>query len=431
MARIESTHVDDPRSVGQRLRQARAAAGLTQRQLAYPGCTAAYISLIESGARVPSYQILLELGRRLGVSADHLAFGKEAAAKDDPLFAAELAARLGDGGEARAVYEAIIAESLSPPVVARARIGLGLLAFESGDYESAIDLLEDGLAGTKPGPATAVAADRLGRAYALTGRFAEALWLFGRYLSAAKKRGDRLDSVRFAVLLANTQIDRGDYGAAEAALSEILDDARNAADPTDRAFVYWTQSRLHSAQNEPELASRFGRLALASLEQTEHTDYVASAFILLATLENDQGHPAEARALLEQAEPIVRAAGSRYKVGLLDLERARAELGLGNREEAASRALGSLPLLADSSPTNAGRSYSLAASVFKELGDTERALELYELAAETFPTDDRHAAEAYAAMAEIAETAGRKDDAIAYLKRALATHTPARTVTSE
>lgn len=375
---------------------------------------------------MPSYQVLLEVGRRLGVPADYLATGTEAATNDDPLFSAELAARLGDRAEARAAYQAIIAEGVSPLLVSRARIGLGLLAFEAGDHASAIEFLEAGLADTKAGAPTAVAADRLGRAYALTGRFAEALALFSHYLSAAKERGDRLDSVRFSVLLANTQIDRCDYGAAEAVLSEIREEAKTAADPTERASVYWTQSRLYSSQNEPELAGRFARLALASLEQTEHTGYVANAFLLLATLENDQGHSEEARALVEQAEPIVRASGNRYDIGVLDLERARAELGLGNREEAASRALGSLPLLADSSPTNTGRSYALAAAVFKELGDIERALELYELAAETFPADDRHAAEVYEAMAEIAETAGLKDDAIGYLKQALATQTPLR-----
>ena len=34
-------------------------------------------------------------------------------------------------------------------------------------------------------------------------------------------------------------------------------------------------------------------------------------------------------------------------------------------------------------------------------------------------------------MAEIAEAAGREDDAIGYLKRALATQMPARTATTE
>jgi tetratricopeptide (TPR) repeat protein len=122
----------------------------------------------------------------------------------------------------------------------------------------------------------------------------------------------------------------------------------------------------------------------------------------------------------------VQGSGNRYDIGRLELERARAELGLGHKEEAASLALGSLSRLADSSPTNAGRGYALAASVFRELGDQAKALELYELAAESFPAQDRHAAEAYSAMAEIAEAAGRKDDALRYLRAALSARADVR-----
>jgi tetratricopeptide (TPR) repeat protein len=426
MPRRSSTHVDDPQAVGQRLRKAREEAGLTQRNLAFPGCTAAYISRIEAGARVPSYQILREFARRLGVSADYLATGANDLSENDPLFAAELAARLGDKAEAETMYRGMIEGGGNRELVARARAGLGLMAFEAGEHELAIELLEQALAEMPARADTAFAADRLGRAYALTGRFEEALAIFGRYLAEARERRDPLDTVRFAVLLANTQIDRCDYRAAETLLSEILDEARGAADPTDRAWIYWTQSRLHSSQDEPELASRYARQALAILEQTEHTRYAANAFLLLATLENDQGHSVEALALIEQAAPAVKASGNRYDMGRLELERARAELGLGHKEEAASRVLGSLPLLSDTSPTNAGRSYALAASIFNELGDQAKALELYELAAESFPAQDRHSAEVYTAMAEIAEGAGRKDDALDYLKRALAARTAIR-----
>jgi tetratricopeptide (TPR) repeat protein len=420
MPRRASTHVDDPRAVGERVRLARKQAGLTQRELAFPGCSDGYLSLIEAGSRVPSYQILRELGQRLGVKAEYLATGASDLAEEDPLFDAELAARLGDRDQARVAYEAIIANPHRSRVKAQAEIGLGLLAFEGGDHAEAIEHLEHGLAETEAGAESAVAADRLGRAYALTGRFDEALALFERYAAAARDRGDALDSIRFAVLLANTHIDRCDYRAAETVLSAVLDQARDAADPTDRAFIYWTQSRLHSSQGETELAGRYARLALTSLEQTEHTRYIANAFLLLSTLENDQGHSAEAFDLLNQADPVVRASGNRYDIGRLELERARAEMGLGHREEAASRALGSLPLLADSSPTNAGRCYLVVASMFKDLGDEARALELYELAAESFPAQDRHASEAYQAMADIARAAGRKDDALDYLERALA-----------
>jgi len=419
MPRRPSTHVDDPHTVGARLRTAREAVGLTQRQLAFPGCTAAYISRIEAGARVPSFQILRELGRRLEVTADYLATGESETSTDDPLFDAELAARLGDKAAAEATYTRIIADGGPPGLVARAQAGLGLLAFEAGDHERAIGLLEQALVDTPAGPETVVAADRLGRAYALTGRFDEALSIYNRYFADATKRGDPLDTVRFSVLLANTYIDRCDFSAAESVLGAILDKAKLAVDPVARAGVYWTQSRLHSSQSEPEIASRYARLALTTLEETEHTIYLAHALMLVAMLENDQGNHADALALAEQATPAVQTTGNRYDLGRLELERARAEFGLGRKEEAASRALASVPLLVDSSPTNAGRGYALAASVFRDLGDRVKAMELYELAADTFPAEDRHAAEAYNALAEISEEAGDKDAALRYLKLAL------------
>jgi transcriptional regulator with XRE-family HTH domain len=66
---------DDPANVGSRLKAAREAAGLSQRQLAFPGCTSAYISRIEHGARVPSLQLICELARRVGLTENELAWG--------------------------------------------------------------------------------------------------------------------------------------------------------------------------------------------------------------------------------------------------------------------------------------------------------------------------------------------------------------------
>jgi transcriptional regulator with XRE-family HTH domain len=76
LARQKSTHVDDPVAVGQRLRAARTRAGLSLRQLAFPGCSVAYLSHIEAGRRTPSLQVLVELARRLRVSTRYLTFGE-------------------------------------------------------------------------------------------------------------------------------------------------------------------------------------------------------------------------------------------------------------------------------------------------------------------------------------------------------------------
>lgn len=96
MTRQKWIHVDEPRAVGDRLRTARERSGLSQRQLAFPGCSAAYISRVEHGERVPSLQLMRELGRRLGVSADWLAIGQEIDSGVDSLVEAELALRLDD-----------------------------------------------------------------------------------------------------------------------------------------------------------------------------------------------------------------------------------------------------------------------------------------------------------------------------------------------
>jgi len=73
------SHVDDPVQVGRRLREARLAARLTLRDLAFPGCSAAYISHLERGRRTPSLQVIVELARRLGITTNELAWGTESA----------------------------------------------------------------------------------------------------------------------------------------------------------------------------------------------------------------------------------------------------------------------------------------------------------------------------------------------------------------
>ena len=61
--------------------------------LAFPGCTVAYISRIEAGQRVPSLQVLVELGERCGVTAEWLARGIETE-EDDSAKIAQLENRV-------------------------------------------------------------------------------------------------------------------------------------------------------------------------------------------------------------------------------------------------------------------------------------------------------------------------------------------------
>ncbi len=63
--------------IGQRVREARLKAGLSQRGLMCPGVTNAYISRIESGDRTPSVKTLRKIAPKLGVSVEWLETGQE------------------------------------------------------------------------------------------------------------------------------------------------------------------------------------------------------------------------------------------------------------------------------------------------------------------------------------------------------------------
>ena len=92
------SHVDDPASVGRRLRDARLAAGLSQRQLSFPGCSAAYISRLEAGDRVPSLQLLRKIAGKLGADEQYLATGVPRVEHEPPEVVAEEVERRLDGG---------------------------------------------------------------------------------------------------------------------------------------------------------------------------------------------------------------------------------------------------------------------------------------------------------------------------------------------
>lgn len=426
MPRRPSTHVDDPVAVGRRLRQAREAASLTQRDLSFEGCTAAYVSRIEAGARVPSLQILHEFARRLGVRPEYLATGSldVEGGLSSELLEAEVALRLGDEHRAAELYEVARAATDSPAALAQAQLGLGRLALRRGDLPDAVRLLEQALDSgeLEPGDSSA-AANALGRSYVSQNRYEEAFALFDHFLDDARNRGAQFEEIRFALLLANAYIDHGDYGRAHETLGQVVEVARKTADPMFRASLYWSQSRVHLARSEPDLAAEYAQLAIVTLRASEQTLAAAGALLLLAFIENDRGNPRAALELVEEGEPIVAGAGDTTEAAMFTIERARALSALGEGDEAAELLLGVVPRLNSAAPKDAARAYAAVADIFREHGDTARALELYELAVEQAPVANRHVVAALTAMAEIHEEQGNGDLALALLKRALAVRT--------
>jgi tetratricopeptide (TPR) repeat protein len=165
-------------------------------------------------------------------------------------------------------------------------------------------------------------------------------------------------------------------------------------------------------------------MAAALLEEIDHAEFAAVAYQLLAYVENERGNGREALDLLERAEPVIAAGGNAFHRSTCLLERARALLNLGEHEEAASLAMASLPGIVGTGAIESGRAQVLLGDVFRELGDDARATELYELALETLPSFDRHRMNAVSGLAEVLERQGRRDEAFALLKSAMAARQP-------
>lgn len=418
MPRSLTTHIDSPKEVGARLRQARERAGLSQRRLAFPGCTAAYISRIEAGARVPSLQMIQQLALRIDVSGQWLATGVEPATADPAeLVEAEVALRLGELEEAERLYRA----HLQPgdPARGAALAGLGQIAFRAERIGQAIELFEQALEARKGSTlADPGAVDALGRAYAIAGAMESSIALFERALAEATEAGAPVEQLRFSVLLANALIDVGAFGKAERALADVIAIALGSDDPVTSARIFWSQSRLHSMRSEPQLASRYARRALEILERTENDSYVALAYHLLAYAEVESGNYAQALELLDRGRELLGDSGRRMDARF-SIEEARALIGLDRHADAARAASKALELLETMQPADRGRAFVTLADVFLASGDGVRGRMLLEQGLENLiEHGNRFALEAGRRLADLLESQGDTAGALAVLKRA-------------
>lgn len=139
-------HVDDPVAVGRRLKEARLAADLSQRELSFPGCSGAYISRLEAGDRVPSLQLLRKLARKLSIDEEFLATGVARVEQAPPeLVEAEVAHRLGDYALAKSLYERVLDATSAPAARSQAAHALALLRGEALAEEAMTDRPAGGL----------------------------------------------------------------------------------------------------------------------------------------------------------------------------------------------------------------------------------------------------------------------------------------------
>ena len=299
----------------------RAERGLSMKQLAFPGCSAAYVCRIEAGERVPSPRILAELARRLGVTTAELA-GRAEGGSIAParIGLAEMAVRMGSD-DAADILEALVEEARACGDLhaqSRAVEGLGQLAIDERDDERAVALLEEARA-LEPAATARVRPglyESLGRAYAGTGDLSRAISVLRAALEETRRPPvDVRGVIRFGVYLASAYTDQGRFADAEAVLADVLDVEAAIADPIARTRVLWAMARTYAEQGRLRLAERYMGEVVARLEAAEHTLLLGRAHAVLGGIMVDQRRPARPSAHLERAGELMQAAGRNAGAG--------------------------------------------------------------------------------------------------------------------
>ena len=423
------TQQTGPESIGQRLRRLRLERQLSQRELASPGVSYAYISRIEAGARRPSVKALRQLARKLGVSVEYLETGSDLRDVDERelrLADAELELRLAeDPSRGLDVVRQILDEATAAgdsTSALRARVAIGLAEARGGNNAVAVERLETALDSglLDPSRRPDVYAT-LGQSYAALGQPQRAVDLFEDCLArvAEESPEDITTQVRFSTYLSYALSDMGELGRAEGVLEAALAQADQVADAYTRVRLYWSLARLNEIRNQPAAALDYIRRAIALLEVTEDTLHLARAHLLCGTIMISQGKAQEAGAQFAAAERMFGPKPDPFDLANLRSDQAKRAVLLQQPKEAERLAREALELLGDDHPAERGVSLAILAETLAEQENPE-ADKTFKSAVQLIDEHGRQneKADTYRSWAQYLRKVGRDSEALDVLDRA-------------
>jgi transcriptional regulator with XRE-family HTH domain len=421
----EVTDTRTNETIGARLKRLRLERGLSQRQLAGPGVSYAYISRIEAEARTPSVKALRVLARKLHVSVEYLETGRDSDEADERelrLADAELKLRLDlEAGEAEGELRALAAEAEEAGdrlVGSRARLVLGLAAAQRGSYLDAVELLETALGEHRVSPhAQPDVYGTLGQAYAILGAADRAVQLFDACLEEVTREApdDVHVQIRFATYLSYALTDAGEYVRARDVIRDALRRANTKADPYTRVRLYWSVARLAGLSGRTREALTYIRRAIALLETTEDTVHLARAYLLATGVEISEEELGAAKGHLERAERLLGPSPEQLDLGMLRIAQARMAVAEEEPARGAALAREAIAVLGDYHGGEQGDAVWTLAKALAQQGDSVGAGDAYRRAIDLLALHGRpnEAATASREWAEVLEQLGRAQEAVA------------------
>jgi tetratricopeptide (TPR) repeat protein len=308
--------------LGERLRQLRMAAGLTQTELAGDRFSKEYVSQIERGKTRPTPETTQWLADRLGVDAGFLANGISADERgrvDAALARAEALLEARKNDDALAEFERVRPSVLSTGLAeleVRVLSGEATLRMRRGEVRQAMTLLERARALSESAAFSDIErADvlfRLGVARYKLNSVQTALALFGEALKVAEESAMPSDQLRSNILAWRSRCyrRRRDFEAAREDVERALELAESLNDTRTAADVYFQASIIADREGHWVLARSYAERAKAAYEELADRGNLGRLLNNLGGINFLLGHPDEALALLKDAVRIALEVGN-------------------------------------------------------------------------------------------------------------------------
>ncbi|MFG2487359.1 MULTISPECIES: helix-turn-helix transcriptional regulator [Streptomyces] len=379
--------MDEPARIGRRVQRMRGELGLTQRQLAEPSYTSAYISTLESGKVRPSETALRFLAARLGTSYEELATGRPAHLATELRLAltdAQQTLATGAADEAAARYRRLLTEAEElglVPEQAEARLGLGECALESGELPDAIGHFEaaERLLVDEPLPRRARPIRGRAVAHLLAGELRYACYLLESTIDELGASGlaDPEALVLLNAAIIGPYLDMGAHARAARAAELALALAPQVSDPALVAGMHRQVARTFLAGGRVADADASLAKAQEIYGQLRLRTDLAHCHWMRGYVLAQNGELASAERELRIARDMLSARRAGLYTAQVEVELADVLRQLGRYEEAAGLLSALLELGDSHGAVHAGGAHRLLGLMAEERGESEAAEEHY------------------------------------------------------
>jgi tetratricopeptide (TPR) repeat protein len=410
--------------LGERLRQLRVAAGMTQTDLAGDRFSKEYVSQIERGKTRPTHETTAWLAERLGVDAGFLANGVSADDRgrvDAALARADALLEARRDEEALEQFEGIRAAVLAtglPELEAKALSGEATVRMRLGDVREAISLLERARALCERTEFSDVERGdvvfRLGVARYKLNSIQTAIALFDEALKLAERSELPSDQLRSNIFAWRSRCyrRRRDLEAAREDVERALELAEGLNDRRATAHIYFQASIIADREGHWVLARTYAERAKAAYEELSDRSNLGRLLNNLGGINFLLGHPEEAVTSLKDAVRIALDVGNETEAAHAVNGLAQVHLKTGDVSRAEEQARYALELLGDRDDeiSEIGNAQLVLGRALLEQDRLEEAEEAFRLGEQAYDqlSSASHRASAWVAQGDLA--ARRGDD---------------------